>query len=128
MSANANKAGFGPRMTLGNMRHLGVHHLAATCLNDACRHQGLIVAPCGRSCRAARMTNSSSVVVEMALNSIPRESALMAVGRGRVYWWWSALGDADRVGDYLADDDDRGMDVSPAPDFGMIYSQWPGSG
>jgi hypothetical protein len=29
-------------MTLGNMRHLGVHHLVATCLNDACRHQGLI--------------------------------------------------------------------------------------
>jgi hypothetical protein len=29
-------------MTLGNMRHLGVHHLIATCLTDACRHQGLI--------------------------------------------------------------------------------------
>jgi len=29
-------------MTLGNMRHLGVHHLIATCLSDACRHQGLI--------------------------------------------------------------------------------------
>jgi hypothetical protein len=29
-------------MTLGNMRHLGVHHLVATCLIDACRHQGLI--------------------------------------------------------------------------------------
>ena len=29
-------------MTLGNMRHLGVHHLLATCLNEACRHQGLI--------------------------------------------------------------------------------------
>jgi predicted dinucleotide-binding enzyme len=29
-------------MTLGNMRHPGVHHLVATCLNDACRHQGLI--------------------------------------------------------------------------------------
>jgi hypothetical protein len=76
------------------------------------------------------MTNSSGVVVEMALNSIPRESALMAVGMGRIYWWWCALGDADRVGDYLADDDDDdgGMDVSPAPDFGMIYSQWPGGG
>jgi len=32
----------GPSMTLGNMRHLGVHRLLATCLNDACRHQGLI--------------------------------------------------------------------------------------
>jgi hypothetical protein len=32
----------GPPMTLGNMRHLGVHHLIATCLSDACRHQGLI--------------------------------------------------------------------------------------
>jgi hypothetical protein len=32
----------GPPMTLGNMRHLGVQHLVATCLNDACRHQGLI--------------------------------------------------------------------------------------
>jgi hypothetical protein len=29
-------------MTLGNMRHLGVQRLVATCLNDACRHQGLI--------------------------------------------------------------------------------------
>jgi len=33
----------GPPMTLGNMRHLGVHRLTASCLNDACRHQGLIV-------------------------------------------------------------------------------------
>ena len=32
----------GEPMTLGNMRHLGVHHLIATCLRDACRHQGLI--------------------------------------------------------------------------------------
>jgi hypothetical protein len=32
----------GPPMTLSNMRHLGVQHLVATCLNDACRHQGLI--------------------------------------------------------------------------------------
>ena len=32
----------GEPMTLGNMRHLGVHHLVATCLNDTCRHQGLI--------------------------------------------------------------------------------------
>jgi hypothetical protein len=29
-------------MTLGNMRHLGVQRLVADCLNDACRHQGLI--------------------------------------------------------------------------------------
>jgi hypothetical protein len=29
-------------MTLGNMRHLGVQNLLASCLNDACRHQGLI--------------------------------------------------------------------------------------
>ena len=27
----------GPPMTLGNMRHLGVHNLVAFCLNDACR-------------------------------------------------------------------------------------------
>jgi hypothetical protein len=32
----------GAPMTLGNMRHLGVHRLVATCLSDACRHQGLI--------------------------------------------------------------------------------------
>src|SRR6516162_530554 len=32
----------GAPMTLGNMRHLGVQHLIATCLSDACRHQGLI--------------------------------------------------------------------------------------
>jgi hypothetical protein len=32
----------GPPMTLGDMRRLGVHHLIATCLSDACRHQGLI--------------------------------------------------------------------------------------
>ena len=29
-------------MTLANMRELGVHHLIAYCLNDACRHQALI--------------------------------------------------------------------------------------
>jgi hypothetical protein len=29
-------------MTLGNMRRLGVHHLIAFCLNDACRHQAPI--------------------------------------------------------------------------------------
>ena len=29
-------------MTLGNMRHLGVNRLVASCLKDACRHQGLI--------------------------------------------------------------------------------------
>jgi hypothetical protein len=27
----------GDPMTLGNMRHLGVQRLVATCLNDACR-------------------------------------------------------------------------------------------
>jgi hypothetical protein len=32
----------GDPMTLRNMRHLGVQHLVASCLNDACRHQGLI--------------------------------------------------------------------------------------
>ena len=32
----------GPPMTLGNMRYLGVHRLAASYLKDACRHQGLI--------------------------------------------------------------------------------------
>jgi hypothetical protein len=32
----------GRPMTLGNIRHLGVHHLIATCLSDACRHQGPI--------------------------------------------------------------------------------------
>jgi hypothetical protein len=29
-------------MTLGNMRHLGVHHLSASCLSDACRHRGVV--------------------------------------------------------------------------------------
>jgi hypothetical protein len=29
-------------MDLGNMRRLGVHHLVAVCLTDACRHQGVI--------------------------------------------------------------------------------------
>jgi hypothetical protein len=29
-------------MTLGTMRHLGVHRLVAHCLNPACRHEGLI--------------------------------------------------------------------------------------
>ena len=29
-------------MTLGNMRELGVQRLIASCLNDACRHQGLV--------------------------------------------------------------------------------------
>ncbi len=32
----------GPPMTLGNMRDLGVHHLIACCINDACRHSALI--------------------------------------------------------------------------------------
>ena len=32
----------GPAMTLGNMRQLGVERLLASCLNDACRHQGLV--------------------------------------------------------------------------------------
>jgi hypothetical protein len=32
----------GPPMTLGNMRRLGAHRFIASCLNDACRHQGLI--------------------------------------------------------------------------------------
>jgi hypothetical protein len=32
----------GEPMTLGNMRDLGVQRLVATCLSDACRHQGLI--------------------------------------------------------------------------------------
>ena len=32
----------GQPMTLGDMRHLGVQRLVATCLNDACRHRGLI--------------------------------------------------------------------------------------
>ena len=32
----------GPPMTLGDMRELGVQNLIALCLNDACRHQGLI--------------------------------------------------------------------------------------
>ena len=30
------------RMTLGNMRELGVQRLIASCLNDACRHAALI--------------------------------------------------------------------------------------
>jgi hypothetical protein len=29
----------GARMTLGNMREEGMHHLIAYCLHDACRHQ-----------------------------------------------------------------------------------------
>jgi hypothetical protein len=32
----------GLTMTLGNMRELGVHHLIAYCLNDACQHSALI--------------------------------------------------------------------------------------
>ena len=32
----------GQPMTLGDMRHLGVQRLVATCLNDACRHQAVI--------------------------------------------------------------------------------------
>jgi hypothetical protein len=32
----------GAPMTLGNMRQLGVKRLLASCLNDACRHQGLV--------------------------------------------------------------------------------------
>jgi hypothetical protein len=32
----------GEPMTLGNMRHLGVHRLVARCLNPSCRHEGLV--------------------------------------------------------------------------------------
>jgi hypothetical protein len=32
----------GKPMTLGNMRHLGVHRLIAYCLNHSCRHEGLL--------------------------------------------------------------------------------------
>jgi hypothetical protein len=32
----------GQPMTLGNMRELGVQHLIASCLDDACRHVALI--------------------------------------------------------------------------------------
>ena len=32
----------GPPMTLCNMRALGVQRSIASCLNDACRHQGLV--------------------------------------------------------------------------------------
>jgi hypothetical protein len=32
----------GPAMTLDNMRRLGVQHLIASCLNDACRHTALV--------------------------------------------------------------------------------------
>jgi len=32
----------GTPLTLGNMRALGLQRLVATCLKDACRHQGLI--------------------------------------------------------------------------------------
>jgi hypothetical protein len=31
-----------PFAALGNMRQLGVQNLVAYCLNDACRHEGLI--------------------------------------------------------------------------------------
>jgi len=41
----------GDPMTLGNMRRLGVQHLVASCLRDACRHQGLIdVSKISRRC------------------------------------------------------------------------------
>jgi hypothetical protein len=33
----------GTPMDLGNMRKLGVQRLVSTCLNDACRHQALII-------------------------------------------------------------------------------------
>jgi hypothetical protein len=48
----------GEPMTLGNMRHLGVHHLIATCLSDARRHQGLIDVskfPDDTECRRSRV-------------------------------------------------------------------------
>jgi hypothetical protein len=32
----------GEPMDLGNMRHLGVRRLVASCLTPACRHEGLI--------------------------------------------------------------------------------------
>src|SRR6476660_9942530 len=35
----------GPPMDLANMRRQGVRSLIAYCLNDACRHQGIIDVP-----------------------------------------------------------------------------------
>ena len=32
----------GPALMLANMRQIGVERLLASCLNDACRHQGII--------------------------------------------------------------------------------------
>ena len=40
--ASKAKQPHGPPMTLGYMRQLGVQRLVATCLKEACRHQGLI--------------------------------------------------------------------------------------
>jgi hypothetical protein len=37
----------GDPMTLGNMRKLGVHHLIASCLNEACPHQAVVQATQG---------------------------------------------------------------------------------
>ena len=42
------KRPYGPPMTLGNMRQLGVQRLIASCLNYACRHQGLCLVVSGR--------------------------------------------------------------------------------
>jgi hypothetical protein len=51
----------GELMTLGNMRHLGVHRLVAYCLNRSCRHEGLIrVEICGR-CRSPVIRSQSHV-------------------------------------------------------------------
>jgi hypothetical protein len=36
------KQPYRPPMDLANMRSLGVHHMIASCLDNACRHQALI--------------------------------------------------------------------------------------
>ena len=43
-------------MTLGNMRELGVQHLIAFCLNNACRHSALIeVSSCSDDVKMASL-------------------------------------------------------------------------
>src|SRR5262245_8441779 len=39
---NCERSTVAPPMTLGNVRELGVHLLAASCPNDSCRYQALV--------------------------------------------------------------------------------------
>jgi hypothetical protein len=61
-------------MTLGNMRELGVRHLTAYCLNNACRHSALI--DCVGLCRSHRNPGMAGEVQQVRRQARGRPAQL----------------------------------------------------